>query len=305
MILLAAAHQSRPAGVADRDHEPLYDQALLATPRCVIGRYRTDDGHPGHALKGIARCDDGRLLATTERELLWLSEEGRVLSRRSHPSFNDVHHAIEHDGAVWVASTGADAVVELRGDEVTVHALAEQLPEGDLRGRNLKPHRVHPNHLFVWRDQMWVTCLHQGHARSLHTAEILPVDEERIHDGVVHDGWVWFTTVDGRVVGTDGQQRTEIDLNELDGGGEPLGWCRGLAFDDDGTLWVGMTRLRATRWRHHLAWLRGRLRGRVEVSRRPTRLLRIDHTTPSVLEEIHLEGMGVHAVFGLWYASGR
>ncbi len=305
MILLAAAHQSRPAGVIDRDHKPLYDEALLATPTQILGRYRTEDGHPGHALKGLSVRPDGGLLACTERELLWLTRDGAVERRLSHPGFNDLHHAIEHDGAVWVASTGADTVIELRDGESKVHHLAHPPPPGDLRGRHLKPHAVHPNHLFVWRGEVWVTCLHQGHARSLTSSgEVLAVDQERIHDGVVHDGRVWFTTVDGRVVATDGRQREVFDLNAIDGAGEPLGWCRGLAFDHR-RVWVGFTRLRATRWRHHLAWARGMARGRVEVTRRPTRVVGVDLASRRVVATISCEDRGLHAVFGVVHHPAR
>lgn len=298
MIFLAAARQSRPAGVTDRDHEPLYDQALLANSTTILGRYRTEDGHRGHALKGLSVRPDGGLLGCTERELLWLARDGGIERRFAHPGFNDLHHAVEHDGAIWVASTGADTVIELRDGESKVHQLADPPPPGDLRGRNLKPHAVHPNHLFAWEGELWVTCLHQGHARSLWSSRVLEVDEERIHDGVVHEGKVWFTTVDGRVVATDGTSREVLDLNLLDGSGDPLGWCRGLTFCD-GLLWVGFTRLRATRWRQHLAWARGRARGRVEVTRRPTRLVAVDLGSRRAVAVLACEDLGLHAVFGI------
>jgi len=304
VLTLAGAHQHRPASVTDRDHEPLYDQGLLlqlsaaTRPPRVLGTYRVDDALPGHALKGIARSGGG-WLACTERELLWVDEAGEVARRWTHPLLNDVHHALEHDGTLWVASTGADAVLEVRDGEVArVHALGGPLPDGDLRTRSLKPHQVHPNHLFAWDGEVWVTCLHPGHARALRSGRRLEVDDERIHDGVVHAGRVWFTTVDGRVVITDGHHRDVIDLNTLDAGDGPLGWCRGLVVDGE-RMWVGFTRLRATRWRHHLAWVRGRLRGRVEVTRRPTRVVEIDLTACALAHEVDLEPHGVHAVFGL------
>lgn len=294
-LWIAGAHQSRPAGIADRDHEPLYDAALLATLDGIRGSTTTVDGRPGHALKGLSRTPEG-LLGCTERELVWWTPEGAVARRWSHRWLNDVHHAIAHDGALWVASTGADAVLEVRGEAVTPHLLGGPLPEGDLRGRSLKPHRVHPNHLFVWQDRVWVTRLHDGCATEVGGTGQLAVDAERIHDGVVHDGRVWFTTVDGRVVAVDREGRREVlDLNDGQG---PLGWCRGLAFAD-GLLWVGFTRLRATRWRHHLAWVRGRLRGRVEVSDRPTRVVGVEPATGRVVRSVDTEALGVDAVFGL------
>lgn len=301
-MLLAGAHQARPAGVADRDHEPLYDAGLLASRDAVLLRL-TGRG-PGHALKGLAPDDDG-LIACLERELVFLSPTDggwEETGRWSHPQLNDVHHAIRHDGALWVASTGADAVLEVRGDEVRTHVLGAPLPDGDLRARSLKPHRVHPNHLFVWAERVWVTRLHQGDAVAVgDPGQRLFVDEERIHDGVVHEGRVWFTTVDGRVVAIDGGgERRVLDLNDGEG---PLGWCRGLAFHD-GLLWVGFSRLRATRWRRNLAWVRGKLRGRVEVSDRPTRLVGVrladgPELRGEVVRTVDLEALGVGAIFDL------
>ncbi len=293
-LLLAAAHQSRPAGIADRDHEPLYDQGLLATPDAI--HLRLTGRGPGHALKGLASDEHG-LVACLEREVVFLDAAFRETARWSHPHLNDVHHALRHDGALWVASTGADAVLEIRGDDVRTHALGAPLPVGDLRTRSLKPHQVHPNHLFVWQDRVWVTRLHQGDAVVVGDPDQrLVVDERPIHDGVVHDGRVWFTTVDGRVVAVDGGgEREVLDLNDGTG---PLGWCRGLAFHD-GLLWVGFTRLRATRWRRNLAWVRGTLRGRVEVTDRPTRLVGVRPSTGEVVRTVDLEALGVSAVFGL------
>jgi len=303
MLLLAAAHQARPAGVTDRDHEPLYDAGLLATPDRILARLHGRGA--SHACKGLARDGDD-VLACLEREVLRLSpdDDGAygIVERWSHPHLNDVHHAIRHNGALWVASTGADAVLEVRGTDVQTHPLAGPLADGDLRTRSLKPHQVHPNHLFVWQNRVWVTRLHQGDAVVVgDPTQRLFVDEERIHDGVVHDGRVWFTTVDGRVVSVDGAgERQVFDLND---GRGPLGWCRGLAFHD-GLLWVGFTRLRATRWRRNLAWVRGTLRGRVEVSDRPTRLVGVrladgPELWGEVVRTVDLEGLGVGAVFGL------
>ncbi len=286
---IAGARQARAAGLTDRDHEPLYDLALVASSAATLS-WRDPYG-PSHACKGLAATSAG-LLACTERELRWLGGDER---RWSDPRLNDVHHAIEHDGAVWVVSTGADAVLEVRGSHVAVHALAGAVPAGDLRYRSLKPHRVHPNHAFVWRERVWVTCLHDGGARVVGGPGRLVVDPRGVHDGVVLDDRVWFTTVDGRLVGVDGRSRVEINLND---GRGPLGWCRGLAWHD-GLWWVGFTRLRATRWRQRVAWLRGRWRGRVDVSDRPTRLVAVDPLRGSVVKELTLEERGIDAVFGL------
>jgi hypothetical protein len=115
-----------------------------------------------------------------------------------------------------------------------------------------------------------------------------------VHDGVWHDGRVWFTTVDGHIVSV-GDDPTDVRRLRVGQGTSvtgPLGWCRGLAIVD-GAMWVGMTRLRATTARRHLAWVRAHLRGTQGPVSYPTRLMCLDGRT------IELESLGMDAVFGL------
>lgn len=62
---------------------------------------------------------------------------------------------------------------------------------------------------------------------------------------------------------------------------------------------VGGRAHRVVRMRRHLAWVRGRLRGRPVATRHPTRLVEVDLSTGAVLREHPTEEHGLHAIFGI------
>lgn len=306
-LWIAGGRQSREAGVADRQHDGLYDEGRVVrvdadgTPTVV---------HRGPELfKGMAR-DGARLLLCTATEVLWLDPVGgAVVDRWSHPWLDDVHHAVVHDGRLWVVSTGADGVLEVGADraEVRFHpAVAGAVaPSGDVRGREKRgPHASHPNHLFVRDGALWVTRFHQRDAIRVLAgpeasgADRLEVEYERPHDGLVDGSSVWFTTVDGALVRSAAGVAQRVGLQAPDATGEPLGWCRGLALDG-ADAWVGFTRIRATRWRSNLAWARGALRGRQDATRRPSWVGRFDRTTGALRATLSLEAVSLDAVFSL------
>jgi hypothetical protein len=77
-----------------------------------------------------------------------------------------------------------------------------------------------------------------------------------------------------------------------------MGWCRGLAISE-GVAWVGFSRLRATPWRHHLAWMRGALRGWQVATHRPTHVVGVDLLTGDRICDWPVEASGLHAIFGV------
>ena len=308
----------RVAGVRDRAHEVLYEHAVAAVLDTSTGElhpfFRHRDGpevcggHPdavGHTFKGIHR-DGDRWLVCTERQLLWMDGRGRQVHSWSDARLNDVHHALIHDGTLWVATTGLDAVLEVRDEKVCrVHPCVDSGEEIsadiDWRCRSRKPHRVHPNHLFVRKGRVWATRFHAQDAVEMDGSGRWDVGHERLHDGVIHEGCVWFTTVDGFLIGQDvhtGAAQHVVDLGACTDRVRPLGWCRGLAFTDD-VAWVGMTRIRATRWRQHFAWVRGWMRGTQHATRHPTRVVGVLWRTGEIVAEWEVEDIGLHAVFGI------
>jgi hypothetical protein len=86
-----------------------------------------------------------------------------------------------------------------------------------------------------------------------------------------------------------------IDLNKLSGpSGETLGWCRGLLPLDERFLWVGFTRVRPTKLRENLNWVRQK------PTYRPSHIALYDLQSGSCVEEIETEPHGIGVVFTLF-----
>lgn len=300
-VVVAGGRQGRAAGAVDRDHRPLYDQAtaLLLDPAtgalAPMLTWRTPDLPTGFGHRfGAPSVDGATLVLCTEREVVCVDAQGARAS--SDRRYNDLHHARVIDGETWVAATGLDGV--LAGDRFLPVVEGARVPDGDLRLRDL-PDRVHPNHLLVHRGRAWVTRGTRGDVVPVDGGPPVKLAEVAVHDGVLTDEGAWFTGVDGRLVLADLDRGCVIRELHLDPGhGEPLGWCRGL-WVGEGTAWVGFTRIRTTRLRGHLAWVRGRLRGRPVATRRPTRLVQVDLRDGAILRELPTEDAGLDAIFGL------
>ncbi len=121
---------------------------------------------------------------------------------------------------------------------------------------------------------------------------------ECIHDGWVKEGYIYFTSVDGHlyVVSEDTLKvEEELDLNTLGGDSPPgFSWCRGVLPVEGGRAWVCFTRIRQTRWKEKVRWIKNMVSA---VSRPTTRLALYDLGRRERLQEINLEAMGMHAVF--------
>lgn len=246
-----------------------------------------------------------RLYCTTETEVvIYELPTFDVVHKLSHPWFNDVHHVIPAvNGNLLVASSGAETVLELtvEGELVTVYPLDDERKQvlapdtGDLRfGVNLKPHKIHPNHLFAVDGEPWATRFECRDAVSLvDPNRRINIGRERVHDGHVVDGLVWFTTVDGAVVVANpdtGAIEAEYDLNANRRNVVP-GWCRGLLITD-ASVWVGFSRIRMTAARERLSWIRQGLSTSL-----PTRIEKYDRATMELESSVELEDCGLDAVF--------
>lgn len=282
--LVVGGEQVRDAGALDRRHGPLYGWGVVvelaagapvATPRL---RWRDPEAPDaaGHAFTGAA-WDGDRLLVTTPSALVWVDPVSwRVDEVVRHPRFLDLHHAVVVGERRFVANTGRDEVLALEGGRV-VAAWSVAGPRGA---------RAHPNHLFARDGGVWVTRFHPRDAVPVAGGAAIEVGVERPHDGVPAPDGVWFTTVDGHLVrGEVGRAPVVVRVAPPDADPQPLGWCRGLAVHGS-TAWVGFTRLRATRFREHLAWTRGALRGKQLATRRPSRVCRVDLGSGEVLATV-------------------
>jgi hypothetical protein len=249
-----------------------------------------------------------RLYACTQTEVLIYALPGfELVTYVSIPLFNDLHHVRPStDGNLLVAVSGLDLVVEvsLGGQVIHEWSVLDEDPwarfsrDVDYRKvRTTKPHHAHPNQVFYINDEPWATRFEQRDAVSLvDRRRRIPIDLERVHDGLVHGDCVYFTTVDGHVVIADTNTLKVVDVLDLNKMVDPdtlLGWARGIHMGEDG-LWVGFSRIRPTRFRENVAWV-----ARGFKQSRPTHVARFDLARGRCVETIDLEPAGLGAVFSV------
>lgn len=260
-----------------------------------------------------ASIADGRLYACTSTEVLVYALPGfELLHYISLPCFNDLHHVcLSCENTLLVVTTGLEMVVEVTLDGKVLrewNVLGED-PwtrfSRDIDYRKVastKPHRAHPNHVFLLDDEIWATRFEQRDAISLtRPGRRIDIGVQRPHDGYVFRDSIYFTTVDGKVIRVN-QKSLQIeqihDLTEMSGPREQiLGWCRGVLPLDDRFAWAGFTRVRPTKFRENLAWIRSG--GNYEEIHRPTHLALYDFERKQCVDEVPLEPHGIGVVFSL------
>jgi len=264
-----------------------------------------------------ASIHDGKFYACTSTEVLvYELPDFRLLHYISLPCFNDLHHVIPTaQGTLLVVVTGLDMLVEIsiEGKRLREWSVLEGEDPWTRFSRDIdyrvvpstKPHRSHPNHVFQLGDEIWVTRFNQRDAISLtNPGRRINVEVQRPHDGHVHADSIYFTTVDGHIVVASRKtlQVEKIhDLNLMSGkNGQPLGWCRGLALMDERFLWVGFTRVRPTKFRENLTWLK--TAGAADEILLPTHLALYDLQRCTQVDQIALEPHGIGVVFSLLHA---
>ncbi|MEX2207490.1 MAG: hypothetical protein WEF50_14775 [Myxococcota bacterium] len=271
------------------------------------------DKLPSIVFKSATLAAD-RLYLSTETEVLILSyPDLRLVRQLSHPAFNDVHHVVPWNGGLLVASSGLDLVIafdaELRAVEflpvLDEPAWGRFSPQVDYRRvQSTKPHRAHPNFLFILDGEPWVTRAQQMDAICLRDpSKRIEIGVALVHDGIVVGDHVFFTAVNGHVaVAHSRTHKIEslIDLAAITGTETPLGWSRGLLVEGD-QVWVGFSRLRPTKIYENLRWFKRRLtaRGDEPTAVLPTRIARYDLSRREKLDELDLEGVGMGALFSI------
>jgi len=315
-ILGGRQRAERDLRAGNRDWEG-YDQARIVEldPQngawCPRVEYESAPGIPTAAetaltfQAGHVQGDELTLCTQNEVMVYRLPDFQRVW-QLSLPFFNDVHHARPSpDGHVLVANAGLEMVLELtRAGEVRRawnvlggDPWANVAPDVDYRAISTKPHRAHPNYVFCLDDEIWATRFHQGDAVCLtQPHKRIPLSTERIHDGVVYDGMVYFTSVNGRIIVANPRTlkvEEVIDLTAMHDSDDLLGWCRGLEIHA-GMLWVGFSRIRPTRFRENVSWV---ARGFKRTL--PTRIALYDLTRRACVMEHDLEPMGIGAVYSI------
>jgi hypothetical protein len=187
--------------------------------------------------------------------------------RISIPGFNDLHHCIPWKDGLAVVNTGLETVdhVSLEGELLERRDLLDGYdgartidPNTDYRRfEDTKPHRVHANHLWVRRGELWSTQLITKRAICLtDDRAAIRFDAGRPHDGRYIRDRLVFTAVEGFVMEVDPVSLELVashDLNLMTPDFERLGWCRGICEDPRAPdrFFVGFTFPRASRWRDY------------------------------------------------------
>lgn len=308
--------EPRPLRAGQRVWEG-YDKGLVVRVDPTTGEYSTcfeyESRNDAFARAGTGVClqastlHDGRLYTCTQTEVLVCAlPDFEILEYLSLPWFNDVHHVLPSpSGNIIVASAGLDLVLEVTSSGEVINmwnALLEDPwarfdPSFDYRTVSTKPHRAHPNFVFYVGSELWATRFEQGDAICLtKPGRSITISKQRVHDGVLHGGRLYFTTVDGTVVIVDAA-RLEIaevvDLTTFHGDRTLLGWCRGVLVDGD-ALWIGFSRIRPTRFRENVSWIaRGFRQGRA------THIACYDLAKRTCVTEMDLEPAGISALYSI------
>lgn len=112
------------------------------------------------------------------------------------------------------------------------------------------PDHLHVNHVAAVGDRLLATCFADGTLRDLRTFEVAArLPGAFLHDGIVHDGALWLTAIDGTILELDAHTFVERRRLSAFGTGH-FGWCRGLAVSDQHLL-VGLTEVRRGRLPRH------------------------------------------------------
>jgi hypothetical protein len=231
----------------------------------------------------------------------------------SLPCFNDLHHVDVIGDNLFVASTGLDMVVMLDMNTLKPVRYFNSLgknpwhkfneDEDYRKCKTTKPHESHPNYVFQIGEEIWVSRFEQKDAVCLtDMSKRINVGIERVHDGIVHSGKVYLTTVNGTVCEANActlEVENIFDLNEVNIEERPLGWCRGLHVEGD-KLYIGFSTLRSTKLRENLAWVKNGFKERKENMRLlPARVVEYNMTTRTIEKEIVVEEMGMSAIFAV------
>lgn len=284
------------------------------TPREVrAGEHEAAHFHSG-AIAG------NKLYTCTSTEvLIYRIPDFQQIGYLSLPCFNDVHHVTpSSDGNLLVVSTGLDMIVKItpQGEILKEWSAFEEAPWTRF-SRNVdyrrvvttRPHVSHPNFVFELDGELWVTRFYQRDAISLNgSRRHIDIATEAPHDGFMLGDRICFTTVDCKIVLVNRKSlriEDRINLREIqDRDGEVLpAWCRGLCPLDDRRFWVGFTRIRSTRLRENVRWVKTVLNEGTRI--KPTHIALFDIAEKNCLKEIDLEPYGMNAIYGIFPAPNQ
>ena len=233
----------------------------------------------------------------------------------THPAFNDLHDVqISTRDTILVVNTGLDAVMEFDRSGVLLNewgVLGGSIWERFSRNNDYrkwpttKPHRAHPNKVFEIGKEIYATRFEQCDAVCLVSPDKrFRFGKDHPHDGHIVNEKIYFTTINGCVLVYNhrGTLVERLELTTYHGDENldvALGWCRGLYVLEDRYLIVGFTRLRPSKFREQVRWVKHILGKSLTKGSRATRVAIYDMQAGCKVTEYDLEAYGLNAVFAI------
>jgi len=312
----------------DRDEPYLYENALVLNLDTNTGQVTTCVEYKSPAEARASEFSSNifksgtlvgnKLYACTSTEVMIFEVPTfRRLSYVSLPIFNDVHHVTpSQDGHLLAASTGLDLVVKFThsGEILREWSVLGEDPWATFsrsidyrKVDSTKPHKSHPNFVFEMDGEVWVTRFMQRDAICLTKPENkIEIGVQSPHDGLIVDDRIYFTTVDGRIIIVNRHTRQVdeiVDLKQMNGSATTLlGWCRGLLTADHRYVWIGFTRVRKTKFKENILWVKNMFRD--GVASKPTHIALYDIVRKECLQEFNLEDHGMNIIFSIFPVRG-
>lgn len=248
--------------------------------------------------KSASETENG-ILVVSETQVVELSKPPfKLLESYSDPSFNDLHHAIQHKDGFMIANTGLDCLSYYNKSDASVTHYPTTLASGinrikpniDYRQiRTTKPHFTHPNFVFQLNDEVWVTRCDTMDAISIENpSKRINLNHDLVHDGVIHKNLIYFTFIDGHICVYNSDTlklKHSLSLSEFVPG--PLGWCRGILPLSANIVCIGVSKTRQSK----------RITGPGEHNF--ARVLIVDIFKRSLLSDINISQFGIDAVFSI------
>lgn len=88
-----------------------------------------------------------------------------------------------------------------------------------------------------------------------------------------------------------------VDLKQINGSDALSGWCRGILPLDETRIWVGFTRVRKTKFRENLLWVKNVFRP--GMRQKATHLALYDIVDRRCLQEFDLEPYGMNIIYSV------
>jgi hypothetical protein len=273
------------------------------------------ENEPSIVFKAATLLGNNLYVPTQTEILIYEIPSLKQVGYVSLPCFNDVHHITPSKvGNLLVANTGLDMVVEVSplGETLRVWNVLGEEPwqrfSQNIDYRKVvttKPHKSHPNYVFEFGEEIWVTRFEQKDAICLTNFQRrISLDIERCHDGIVYKDKVYFTTVNGYIIVADLESCKVNKIFNLNTIGsydatKTLGWCRGLDILDEHRIIVGFSRLRPTKFVENIQWVKYKIGMRNTLGHLPSRIALYDLKEEKICWEYNLEEREMNVVFSV------